>query len=496
MALTDPNELLDDDAMAYYASTIDYMLERQDERNQHFATLREYIAGTPMMPWVHRKAESMYSQLLAQAVSNFPLLIVDTVWDRLAVDGYRLDGKDADDVVWKDIWQANAMDIYAPQLHREALGTGIGYVSVGEQNGRPVVRCEVSEEVFHDADPENPQRVARVIKTWANLIDGTKQMRYIDDQVVMYWSAPYDARAEPTPNFMSTAWQLDGVLPNTRGKVSMVVFYARPSIGGKFLSEIDDVLPNFDRINTLTAQTLLAAELGAFRIRWATGMEIPTDANGDPVEPFDVALNRLWVNSDPEGKFGSFEGTPLDPYLNAINDAVQQVAAISRTPPFLLSGKVTNLSAEALKATESGLVQKVYARQATFGQSWQEVVRLGLEVLGDSRAEMAEMETIWRDPENVSDGQKVDALMKLYSLGLPWTAVMERFGATPGEINRWSEMRAEDLFQRMMLASASSGAPSLDPGTRPGAGEPAAPSQQPAAPSEGATSGDQGQVQG
>jgi hypothetical protein len=227
------------------------------------------------------------------------------------------------------------------------------------------------------------------------------------------------------------------------------------------MSEIEDVLPNFDRINTLTAQMLMASELGAFKIRWATGIEIPTDANGDPVEPFDVALNRLWTNADPEGKFGSFDGTPLEPYLSAINDAVQEVAAISRTPPFLLSGKVTNLSAEALKATESGLVQKVHARQATFGQAWQDVVRLALGVLGDERADMPEMETIWRDPENVSEAQRVDAMTKLYAIGLPWRAVMERYGATPGEINRWEEMRSDDLFQRMLLSSATSGAPGL-----------------------------------
>jgi hypothetical protein len=52
-------------------------------------------------------------------------------------------------------------------------------------------------------------------------------------------------------------------------------------------------------------------------------------------------------------------------------------------------------------------------------------------------------------------------MTKLYAIGLPWRAVMERYGATPGEINRWEEMRSDDLFQRMLLASATSGAPGL-----------------------------------
>lgn len=457
--LTDPRALLDDDALADVNAIVGFMLERMEVRNRHFATLRAYYGGDPPMPWVHAKAQAMYRSLMQQARSNFPLLVVDTVADRLNVEGFRLDGSDADSRVWRDIWQANAMDIFSPQLQREALVTGIGYVSVWDRGGKPSVRCEVSDEVFHDYDPEDPLRVMRVVKVWADLVASTKHLRYVTPTRIFYFSSPYSPQAEPEPDLYRCVWSLDRVEVNPRGKVPYVPFLNRPSLDGRGLSEIDDLLPNFDRINTLTAQLLLAAELGAFRIRWATGIDIPVDSEGEPVEPFDVALNRLWVNRDPEGKFGSFDGTPLEPYAQSIDQAIQQVAAISRTPPFLLLGKLTNLSAEALKATESGLVQKVLDRQRTFGRSWQDVVRLGLDVLKDPRSEMAEMETMWRDPENVSEAQRVDALTKLYAIGLPWGAVMERYGATPGQVKRWESMRSEDLFQRMLMAGG--GAPGL-----------------------------------
>lgn len=460
--LLDPLALLDDDQLRELNTTVNFMMERMEERNRHFATLRSYYIGNPPTPWVHEKAALRYQELLKQARCNFPLLIVDTVSDRLAVEGFRLDGEAADRKVWVDLWQANAMDIFAPQVHRESLVTGLGYVSAWKRATGVSIRGEMSDEVFHDIDEDGgPLSVARVVKVWGDLVGQRKQMRFVTPTRIFAMSADWNPRAEPAPDLFNAKWSLERIETNPFNRVPFVPFLNRPTLDGGSMSEIADLLPHFDKINTLTAQHLLAAELGAFRIRWATGIDIPTNAAGDPVEPFDVALNRLWVNADPEGKFGSFDGTPLDPYMNSIDQAIQQAAAISRTPPFLLMGKVTNLSAEALKGTESGLVQKVRERQRSFGQSWQDVVRLGLQMLGDERAGMAEMETMWRDPENVSEAQRVDALSKLYAIGMPWRAVMERYGATPGEITRWESMRSDDLFTRMLLASANSGAPGL-----------------------------------
>ena len=167
-----------------------------------------------------------------------------------------------------------------------------------------------------------------------------------------------------------------------------------------------------------------------------------------------MALNRLWVSENPDARFGSMDATDLGPYVAAIDQAIQQVAAISRTPPSLLLGKITNLSAEALKSTESGLVQKTRNRMLPAGECWEQAVRLSLRLLGDPRSELVDIETIWRDPENVSEAQRVDALVKLNAIGLPARAVWERYGATPQEIRRWEAMQMDDVFRRMMLAQA------------------------------------------
>jgi hypothetical protein len=199
---------------------------------------------------------------------------------------------------------------------------------------------------------------------------------------------------------------------------------------------------------------MLAGEFTAFRIKWATGIDIPTDDNGDPLMPFNVAMDRLWTSENPDAKFGTMEATDLKVYRDAIEQGVQQLAAITRTPPFMLLGNLTNLSAEALKATESGLVKKALQRQTTFGESWERLMSMALRASGDGR-DASSMETIWRDPENVSESQHVDALTKLYTIGLPAEAVWEEWGASPQQIERFRRMRAEDSLNRMMLSGAS-----------------------------------------
>jgi hypothetical protein len=56
---------------------------------------------------------------------------------------------------------------------------------------------------------------------------------------------------------------------------------------------------------------------------------------------------------------------------------IQHVAAQTRTPPHYLLGQSGAFpSGESLKATETGLVAKVKRKQTTFGETWEEAMRL------------------------------------------------------------------------------------------------------------------------
>jgi hypothetical protein len=54
-----------------------------------------------------------------------------------------------------------------------------------------------------------------------------------------------------------------------------------------------------------------------------------------------------------------------------------------------------------------------------------------------------QIECIWRNPEFRTEGELVDALVKMATLNVPEEALWERWGATPQERERWREWNKE-----------------------------------------------------
>ena len=72
-------------------------------------------------------------------------------------------------------------------------------------------------------------------------------------------------------------------------------------------------------------------------------------------------------------------------------------------------------------------------------------MRLAFKVKEDKeRAEAFSAEVIWRDPENRTEAQHMDALMKLKELGVPQDQLLSDAGYTPQQIERFREMRIQD----------------------------------------------------
>ena len=88
-------------------------------------------------------------------------------------------------------------------------------------------------------------------------------------------------------------------------------------------------------------------------------------------------------------------------------------------------------------------------------------MRLAFKALGDDRANATDAEVIWADPEYRTEGERVDALVKMSSLGVPNEALWSKWGATPQEIERWREM---DVRKAAVSAVATG---NLDPSKIP-----------------------------
>lgn len=418
------------------------------KRAPHLALMDRYYRGDHPVASLTEKARQGFMRLLRQSRSNYMGLVVDATAERIQVDGFRLgDEETGDKEAWR-IWQANGLDARFDMVILEALVGGVAYMCVApnpQDSKTPLITIEHGSQAIVEYVPGSDRERAAGLKCW---LDDWHQLLmatvYLPDGLYKY-----QAKLPPKGTNTAPRWEQRQVkgeawpAPNPLKVVSLFEFANHPRMLDGGVSELEDITDIQDRINKTLIDRLMAQEFAAFRQRWVTGYDVPVDDQGQAIEPFKAAVDRLWVAEDSEVKFGEFSATDITPYLKGIESDVQAIAARSRTPSqYLLAGMV-NISGDALKAAESGLVSKIKQRLRPMGESLEDVMRLALTSAGGTPD--PSMETIWHNPEYRTEGELVDALVKMATIGVPHEALWERWGASQTEITRWQRMQDDSL---------------------------------------------------
>ena len=411
----------------------------------------DYYTGEHSLSFVGPKYRVAFAQLLSGFADNFCGLIVDSVAERLQVMGFRLtEDPAADEDAWA-LWQANDMDQQSAMAMLDALVGGRSFVGVwAESDGTPVIRAESPTEVVMTYHP-GTDVPAVAMKSFTDDWGVEHAVLFTADAVLRLSREQAGAR-----------WVAGEEYGNPLGVVPFVELRNRPRLVGGPSSELMSVEPLQDALNKVVRDALLASEFAAYPQRWVTGLTIDEDEEGNPKPPpFNAALDRLFQAEDPDTKFGQFAAADLGNYAKLAELLVQHMASVSRVPfhYFLLNGGQAP-SGEAITSAEAGLVAKARDRQLHFGEAWERVIRLAFKVQGDPRANSASAETIWRDPEYRSQAQRVDALMKLATLGVPAQQLWEDAGYSPQQVSRFESMRAADA-----LLGSALGLPPVEPVT-------------------------------
>lgn len=446
------------------------LLALVNKRRPQLDRLDCYYAGQHDPPFGSPTADDAYRVFVRKARANWCALVVDAVSERLRVDGFRMgDGATSadDDDAWA-VWQENHLDAMHGMVHTDALVFSRGVVSVGQDtDGEVVILPEDprSTVVLYEPSPLRRRRVA-ALKVWRPQ-DQTGVLAGPLEAFMWTPDATYHLASEK-------GWKIVESTPNDWGVVPVVEFIANPRTDGSGRSEMADVMDIQDRINETIFARMIATQYAAFRQKWVTGLGIDYDPDtGQPLEPFKHAIDRLWVAEDPETKFGEFGEANLSNYLSSIEDDIAHLAAISKTPPYYLMGRMANISAEALKASEAGLVAKARRHQLFFGEAWEEVMRLALTMRGSNRASDEATEVVWSDPESRSDAQTIDGLVKLKSIGVPDEALWARVpGASMQEVARWRATATRNAFLSTtptVVGSATAAQPPAVPDMTPAA---------------------------
>lgn len=430
------------------AQWVDYLAGYITAQSKESTRYNDYYEGRHSLEFAQEKYRNAYGKLIGKFSDNFCSLIVDAVTERLQIDGFRMtDDPEADVDAW-NIWQRNGMDSLSVTAMTEALISSRSYATVwGDADGQPVIYLEDASEVTCWYNPSIDRRVPQLaLKQWQD-----------------EWGTYHARLWTPTESWYMTssvyegAWSDPQVTPNPLGVVPVVELANRPRLRFDPSSELALVAPIQDAINKVVRDALVASEFAAFPQRYVTGLEIEIDDDGQPKPPpFNPALDRMFQAEDPSVNFGQFQAADLGNYVKLVDTLVQHLATVSRVPfhYFLINGGQAP-SGEAIASAEAGLVAKVRDRQMHFGEGWERVMRLAFKVLDDPRADATNAETIWRNPEYRTEGQHVDALLKLRTLGIPLEQLWEDAGYTPAQIQRFDALRREEI---MVTAQADAAA--------------------------------------
>ena len=422
---------------AKLAERLDGELDTDLQREGRLGLVRRYLDGDHNAPYMPRGAQEEYKHLAKVAITNWTPLLGDTYAKGLFVDGYR-PAKSADNSTPWNYWQANGLDARQTIAHRGALDYGTSYAlvlpgTVGNKRTpymRPLSPLR-SAAWYQDDDDEFPEIGLR---RKGATVDGTRLIEILDNKSVYTFALPKN----------SHKWILSADEEHGLGVTPFVRF--RDRLGDEATGIIRPLLNIQDRINEIVFSTLIALQYASFRQRWATGLAIPEDENGNPVEPFQAAVNRLWVSEDDTARFGDFAQTELSGHHGFYESTVRSLAAVAQISPNILTGDLVNLSADALAQMEASTQRKIAEYETLFGESWESAFRLAALAAGDKAAAAdTDAQVRWRDTEARSMAQTVDALGKMAQmLQIPVEALWEKVpGVTDQDVIYWKSLRED-----------------------------------------------------
>jgi hypothetical protein len=450
------------------------------------ADIRRYAAyydsQNKNLSYAQKKFSEIFGDMFVGWRDNFCPLIVDSISERLRIQGFRMNADEPADKEATEIWQYNNLDAEHNAAHIDTLMAGVSALVVwGDEDDMPLISPESAEDVVVQMEPGSRRKRAAALK------------QYIDD-----WGTEHATLWLPNgvytselitrgdgPGREGRTWSNPKFEKNPLGKVPVVPLLNRTRLKITPFSELANIIPVQDAINKVAADAIVASEFAAFPQRILSGVEPlpenPTaeDLEGARQEAIKAYIDRILTLDNPDAKWGQFEAADLGNYVTLIDMLVQHMASQSRVPfhYFLLNGGVAP-SGESITAAEAGLVAKARERMLHFGESWEEALRLAFEVKGDmSKARAWSAETIWEDPEYRSKAQLADSLLKMKELGVPDKQLQEEYGYTPPQIERFDQMREEQMKREQELNDKY--APTvIDMAT----GKPVKPGQQPGQP--------------
>lgn len=430
-------------------------------------TLTKAYEGDFKLRYASDNFRDYFAKRYQHFADNWTGIVADAPHERLEPTGIRLKGQEGgDDVLWGS-WVDNDADALCDLAMLDAIIAKRSFAQVwGDKDDNPVINWGHPSQMIVGYDPGTRHRVSGA-HVWR---DGDTEFAVLD-WMGFLWKfqratagdvlreagfvlpGSYAGNWEPRQPSTDNTWPI----PNPMGKCSFVELPNRPRLVGEPSSDIAGTLAMQHAINLLWAQLFAVSDEATIGQRAIIGAEQPVtpilNEAGEVVgeKPIDLKKLRqddiLWI-TDPGAKPHEWTAAKLDVFTDVIEIAVGHIAAQTRTPAhyLLIGGTIANVSGDAMKALETGLVKRTEEKTQHFGRAIRDIFEL-VALVGDDTAKAQAVrggKVLWKDVENRSDAQRADALQKKKDIGYPLRYLLELDGLPPQEIERVMTMVREE----------------------------------------------------
>ena len=425
---------LEDDAVDKYteiarATIWGASLVRQDQLAGHRRN-RAYRDGKAGVPDVPDGSEDEITELAKLSVRNVCGVVVDTFLRGLSCVGFRSPEATDDEPAWA-WWQRHNMDARQSEVHEAALTYGWSFVSVlPDDDDEPTPRTWTPGNVVADYDDPRadlfPRSAVLMRAVERPLLGKGTAVLFVDETSVQPAFIPKRRKRQKLTAesviFDGEAWD-HGAKYEGKPVCPVVRFVnERTAEDRDPLGEVEPLINAQRAINSVNFDRLVVSRGSAFEqkvvIGWAASAEQVAKASA----------MRVWAFEDhpSDVKVESLPASPLGPYDLMLREMTEAVALEAGIPLHAATGNLSNVSTDTAALAESAHQRKLQLKRESFGESWEQVIRLAVAMKGGTEPDEA-AEMIWRETEARSFAQVVDGIVKLAQVpdGVPVEEVLD-----------------------------------------------------------------------
>lgn len=402
--------------------------------------------------WLSKKSRDALDGKLTKVNVNFPRLVVQSVGDRLRLRGFRVRGANDLDNPYTQLLHSVNLRALQEHVHIDYLLYGAAYGTAWTANdGRAIFIADSPLTAGAVTDPATGE-VIEAARVWREP-DGKTGLAILDsDGITTY-------RSKQTDDLANVAqWSKTGENEHGLGVVPTVPFIRQESsddIQGTSL--VADILDLTDANAKALGDAMVTSEYFAKPRRYATGLEIEEDEDGNAIDPFGES--RLLQSEDPDTKFGQLPAATPAGQTELIAAITQQIGALTGLPPHYLGLHGDQpASAEGVRAAETQLVSKSYGEQGALTRPWSETAARLRAIELQQSYDGHGPAPVWEPAETKTPAQAADAAQKLRTIGVPLESLLSNpLDYEPHEI-REIVAAADDEASREALRAMNRGA--------------------------------------